>query len=596
MANTTWTVPTKPTLPPLVNGKTLTHRTATGISQATTQITSCLELDQCSSICSSCQDFPDADISSLSNLDIGSYRQVPSIDNSRRNSLDSDDALRHGFRRQIPEPVQVSMAEMCFIKIRNDVPNAIVSHINLGKKITDGGAEDTPATHGSVVVVGGPDDFVNAFGDGVPSFIFVDSCKESADLATSMLRSSHSSSADAIILVLSCNDAVKSDESIIDSVPDFIANGADDVIMMPTSMGQMPQLSTSLSLSMAKAKACRKRISGLTRELRDYKRQCHELFWSIAYVVFPGFPEVKNHLTECENRVGDVDLSQKLGEGQYGTVRTWKRGQEKGAVKIMPKKMFRSPEDVGQLAIEFESLQKIDHPHVVKARAIVHGMDNMYLFMDMAGTQNLFQMIRSTGKQGLPLGEALAIFVQIADAMAHCHSLQIAHCDLKPENVVISNEADAKIVDFGLAVDFAEEVPTLVAPRGTMPFMSPEIMRPSETWDPASTDVWALGVILLEMLCGNHAFANLLGWHSKEMMRGSQLKHRADDVNAFFANDGAEAREKAMMSVTKLCGHPTPCVVDLLFDILMVAPSERLNAIDIVQKVDDRFVDNVAGA
>lgn len=480
------------------------------------------------------------------------------------------------FRRQSESPIQISREEMCMIRLRSEVPKATISRIHLGEEMA---AKEALVAAG-VISVQSPDDFSKAFCEDVPSFMFVANDEESAALAADMLRSQHQVTANAVIVVLMGVETSASKAIIEQLVPNLITSGADDVVVLPTCITQLSYLATLLCASLAKAKAGRQRIKSVEKERQDCKQQCHSLFWSVAHVVIPGFPAVEEqHVEVCEKRIGDITLEKKLGEGHFATVYAWQHGDDTGAVKVIPKKRIRFAENCAQIAAEFECLKKLSHPNIVKVLGIVHAKQNLYLFMEVAGVSSLFEAIRIAGKEGLPLARAADIFAQIAFAAAHCHDKNVAHGDMKPENIMMSSDGCATLVDFGLAVDFTEEIPSLDLPRGTMPFIPPEIMKASETWDPAAADVWSLGVVFLEMLCGNHGFARLFGWQSKHMKRGPERARRAEEVVSFFAQIHTEAGGKAVELVTSRCKNPTPpAMLQLLFDMLQVEPSRRVKA------------------
>lgn len=237
--------------------------------------------------------------------------------------------------------------------------------------------------------------------------------------------------------------------------------------------------------------------------------------------------------------------------------------------------------DVAQLVTEFECLKRLNHQNVVGVHTLVHGMQNVYLFMEMAGQSTLFDAMRSSETRGFDLSTAVGIFKQVADGVAHCHGMEVAHCDLKPENMVISDDGCVKIVDFGVAVDLAEDVASLDRPIGTMPFMAPEIMTVSESWNPRAADVWSLGVFFMELLCGNHAFVKLLGWQGKDLKCRATRSHRAEDVRSFFGSDEARAHAQALFA-NSCRDAPRPLVIQLLFDMLHVTPDERIAVADIL--------------
>lgn len=110
----------------------------------------------------------------------------------------------------------------------------------------------------------------------------------------------------------------------------------------------------------------------------------------------------------------------------------------------------------------------------------------------------------------LPLDEALALFEQVTRAVQHAHSRGVVHRDLKPSNVLLTREGVAKLADFGIAKvvrpDDDEDTLTPVdATLGSPAYMSPEQARSSRDVDPR-TDLFALGCILYELVCGSTAF------------------------------------------------------------------------------------------
>ncbi len=105
----------------------------------------------------------------------------------------------------------------------------------------------------------------------------------------------------------------------------------------------------------------------------------------------------------------------------------------------------------------------------------------------------------------LPVSESVNIAMQIASGLAAAHARNIVHRDIKPSNVIVTNEKVVKIVDFGLArLASTASATHSITTTGTLPYMAPEQIL-GEAIDQRS-DVWALGVILVQMLTGSHPF------------------------------------------------------------------------------------------
>merc|ERR1719393_1083005 len=105
----------------------------------------------------------------------------------------------------------------------------------------------------------------------------------------------------------------------------------------------------------------------------------------------------------------------------------------------------------------------------------------------------------------------LELFLQICEAVAQCHQLNIAHRDIKSENVVVTAEGVPKLVDFGLAIQLSDADPPKLCDDkcGTIPFAPPEVCR-GKHYEARAMDVWSLGILTLEMRCGNNSVCRML--------------------------------------------------------------------------------------
>ena len=168
------------------------------------------------------------------------------------------------------------------------------------------------------------------------------------------------------------------------------------------------------------------------------------------------------------------------------------------------------PTVVTRFRAEARAAARLDHPHVATLYDSGEADDGR-LFIVMAYYQGESLRERIARAQ-LPVGDALRIAAQIASALAAAHSAGIVHRDVKPANVLFDASGAARLADFGIAkllVDW--DVITRDAAVGTPAYMSPEQLRGDVD---ASADLWALGVMLHEMLTGHRprAGSNALSW------------------------------------------------------------------------------------
>ena len=174
------------------------------------------------------------------------------------------------------------------------------------------------------------------------------------------------------------------------------------------------------------------------------------------------------------------------------------------AIKIPHPEVEADPLFYDRFKREEEIGKKLDHPGVMK----VYGDDDrsrVYMVMEWVDGRLLRQILLEQKK--LPIDRAIHITLGICDALEYIHSKGVVHRDLKPENIMVDSEDRVKLIDFGIAgsegmrrLTFAR----LTAAMGTPDYISPEQVK-SKRGD-ARSDIYALGVMLYEMLTGDVPF------------------------------------------------------------------------------------------
>jgi pimeloyl-ACP methyl ester carboxylesterase/tRNA A-37 threonylcarbamoyl transferase component Bud32 len=200
------------------------------------------------------------------------------------------------------------------------------------------------------------------------------------------------------------------------------------------------------------------------------------------------------------------EIVEKLGGGGMGVVYKARdrRLQRLVALKYLPPLLSVQPEFKSRFLQEAKVIASLDHPNLCSLFDVAEPEEGqLVIVMPFYEGETLKQKI---GRGPLPLTQALDYAVQIAAGLAHAHAAGLVHRDIKPANLIVTPGERVKILDFGIAkVASAQEKLTRTgAVLGTLTYMSPE-QASGERVDPRS-DLWALGVVLYEMLAGRPPF------------------------------------------------------------------------------------------
>jgi eukaryotic-like serine/threonine-protein kinase len=174
------------------------------------------------------------------------------------------------------------------------------------------------------------------------------------------------------------------------------------------------------------------------------------------------------------------------------------------ALKVLHPHYGDDEEYVERFRREARSVAQLSHPHIVTV--IDRGEDDgqQFIVFEYIDGENLKQLLARTGP--LPTRRALELALEIADALAFAHEHGLVHRDVKPQNVLVSPDGDAKVTDFGIArsLDVEHGMTQTGTVLGTSNYLSPEQASGKPTT--RSTDVYSLGVVVYELLTGDVPF------------------------------------------------------------------------------------------
>lgn len=208
------------------------------------------------------------------------------------------------------------------------------------------------------------------------------------------------------------------------------------------------------------------------------------------------------------DRKGYVVLK-KISEGAFGQVykaKNVKRG-EMDAVKVMDlKRVEAKGMEQKYLDREIKALVSIKHPNVLKVNDIFRAKGKLYIFMEFAPHGTLKEKVKEAPGKYLKERPARRWFRQCVDALVCMHGKHhMAHRDIKLDNVLLDENDNAKLSDFGFARDFDIDGRLATTYCGTEPYYAPEILMKTP-YNPFLYDVWSMGVMLFIMLNGKLPF------------------------------------------------------------------------------------------
>jgi eukaryotic-like serine/threonine-protein kinase len=288
---------------------------------------------------------------------------------------------------------------------------------------------------------------------------------------------------------------------------------------------------------------------------------------------------------------GKFRIERVLGQGGMGVVveATHLQLEQRVALKFLLPGALAYPETVARFAREARAAAKIKSEHV--ARVIdVGALDTgaPYIVMEYLEGQDLAQLLRARGS--VTVAEATAFVLQACEALAEAHAAGIVHRDLKPANLFLARYPDGtpcvKILDFGISKisggssgrDF--DMTRTTAILGSPYYMSPEQMRSTRAVD-ARADIWALGVILYELVSGRVPFDA----DTMPQLCGMVLQEAPAPLSGLSQTGFAAFESVVLRCLEKDAGARYQSVAELAGALALFAPPEAQRSLDRVARL-----------
>lgn len=211
---------------------------------------------------------------------------------------------------------------------------------------------------------------------------------------------------------------------------------------------------------------------------------------------------------------------------------------ERYALKVL--REVQSKQEIAFLKSEFEVARALNHPNIIKMYDLVLTCGVPFLVLELFSELNMKQALRRGPESIAYMLEK--IIIECVEGLYHMHSQGYVHCDIKPDNFLVSRDGDVKLIDFTISQKIRKGIAKLWGGRsrniqGTRSYMSPEQIR-GERLDPRS-DIYSFGCVLFEMVTGKLPYTgespnDLLNKHISAPIPSPLVAN--DNVTSDFAN------------------------------------------------------------
>lgn len=263
-----------------------------------------------------------------------------------------------------------------------------------------------------------------------------------------------------------------------------------------------------------------------------------------------GTSNIPTTMPSREFHLGMFEIGRPLGRGKFGRVYLVKE-RKTGfvcALKVLHKNELQKYKVEKQLRREIEIQSNLRHPNILQLYGHFHDSKRVYLILEYAGQGELYKKLQKAER--FSEAQSAQYIAQMAAALLYLHKKHVIHRDIKPENILVGLHGEIKLSDFGWSVHAPSSRRTTMC--GTLDYLPPEMLNGTGCHN-EKVDLWALGVLAYEFLCGTAPF---------------------DDTPI-------ETQKRICRADMKIPEHVSHDAADLIKKLLVVNPADRIPLEDI---------------
>jgi len=259
--------------------------------------------------------------------------------------------------------------------------------------------------------------------------------------------------------------------------------------------------------------------------------------------------------------ISHYNILEKLGEGGMGVVYKAQDTKLKRivALKFLPRELLRDSKSKSRFVHEAQAASALNHPNITTIHEIDEVEGECFISMEYIEGKSIKELIKD---QKLSIEEILKIAIQIAEGLSKAHQKEIVHRDIKSDNILITRDGLAKIMDFGLAkLKGVTKLTKTGSTIGTLQYMSPEQAQGIEV--DQRSDIFSFGVVLYEMITGQLPFK---GEHEAAIIY-SLVNETPEPLSRYKANVPEELQRIVDKTLQKDRSTRYQSAVDIMADL-----------------------------